>query len=67
MFRPIFSTCTECKTSFTTQVTESGLLAYKAGEPVQRAFPELSTEARELFFISNICGTCWDEMFADAE
>jgi hypothetical protein len=34
------------------------------GEPIQRVFPELSTEDRERL-ISGTCPKCWDSMFPE--
>ena len=31
--------------------------------PVQRFWPELDADRRELFFVSGVCKKCWDKMF----
>lgn len=33
----------------------------------QNLFPHLSAEARDLFFITGVCGPCYDEIWKDEE
>jgi len=58
--------CTKCRTLIEFTVSEEGYLKYIKGAHVQNAFPDLSSELREMF-ISGICPTCWDEMFNDID
>lgn len=39
-----------------------GFMAWKNGELIQDAMPELDADERELL-ISGTCPKCWDEMF----
>ena len=60
--------CKQCKEIFTIQITRNQMERYQANvEPVQHIFPELSAENRELFFLSNICGDCWNTIFPPEE
>lgn len=56
----------ECEGTKTIEVSDEGYAAYQAGEFVQNAFPEMSANDREFFFISNTCGPCFDAIFDDA-
>lgn len=48
-------------------VTNVELVAYKNGAFVQQAFPSLTAEQRESLFMSGMCATCWDNLFADED
>ena len=47
-------------------VSVQGLEAWRGGELIQNALPELNTDQRELL-ISGTCPTCWDKMFPPEE
>jgi hypothetical protein len=50
-----------------TQVTSDQLARYFRNEElVQDIFPELSDDVREQLFISEICDSCFKEMFTEA-
>jgi len=51
--------CVECGTVHELVVKVADYDAWVAGEHVQKAFPYVSNDDRELFFISGICGVCW--------
>lgn len=55
--------CPHCGQEFSKEFEDSKVLKVWSGEMVQSVFPELSADDRELFFISHICGDCWDELF----
>lgn len=42
------------------------IAAWRAGSLIQRVFPELNADERELM-ISGTCGECWNIMFAEEE
>lgn len=56
--------CRMCRKVITLEVSESGYEMMLAGAHIQDAFPELSVDDRELL-ISGICGSCFDELFAE--
>jgi len=60
-------TCPSCGREFEKEFEDSKIERYKNGELVQRVFPELTPVERELFFISHICGDCWDNMFSEED
>ena len=43
-----------------------GYNAWKNGELIQNAMPELSADEREML-ISGICPDCWDNMFGEED
>jgi len=55
--------CPHCGQQFSREFDTTKVNRVMAGELVQDVFPELSADDRELFFISHICGDCWDEIF----
>lgn len=66
--------CPFCKNVVRTPVSEEVYDRYadwssrirSEREPVQKVFPELSAEIREML-ISGICPKCWDEMFGEED
>jgi len=61
-------TCIECGKTYELFVLKDSYdeyIANTSGRTVQEIFPNISCDDRELFFISNICGTCWNDMFTD--
>lgn len=58
--------CSSCGSIKKISVTTTQLRSYKYGELIQRAFPHLSADDREML-ISGTCGDCFDEMFKDME
>ena len=54
--------CWNCENSHEITTTEAAWKAWKSGELIQDAMPELSAGDRELL-ISGTCGECFDEMF----
>ena len=58
--------CIVCYKSFEFTLTEEQNNRLKAGEKIQRVFPRMKADERELF-ISNICGKCFDKMLPDPE
>lgn len=55
--------CIQYGTEFSKEFDDAKIERLKNGELVQSVFPELTSDERELYFITNICGNCWDEMF----
>lgn len=54
--------CIKCEITYSLEVDESRLKLLET-KHVQDVFPEMPAEDRELFFISGICGVCFNEMF----
>lgn len=59
-------TCSRCSTKIELSVDEKDIARYKSGELIQNCFPYLSADQREIL-ISGICGTCFDELFAEPD
>ncbi len=59
-------TCKHCLTMYEIVVSRQGLIDYKNGMLIQKAFPELSASERELI-LNATCGKCWDKMFLPPE
>lgn len=60
--------CKCCKQPHSLTVNRKDLINWlESGqeELIQNVFPEISSDDRELFFISNICGDCFDKMFEE--
>ena len=57
--------CVECGVAHTIIVPNEGFVAMHNGAFVSEAFPNLTAGERELFFLSGICDTCWDILFAE--
>lgn len=62
----ITSECICCGKVQSIQLNESVYVKWIRGEHIQDVAPELSVDDRE-FLISGVCGTCFDNMFADEE
>jgi hypothetical protein len=45
------------------EVDTEALIAWQHGALIQRCFPDMSVEDRELM-ISHTCGTCWNNLFS---
>jgi hypothetical protein len=54
--------CVHCDTMYHPTCTQREYKAWMGGALVQRAFPNMSADDRELL-ISGTCGVCWDDMF----
>ena len=52
--------CRACGHEFVISVDNDAYNKYLRGAMVQDCFPHLSADDRELFFISGLCGKCWD-------
>lgn len=59
--------CPHCGKEFSKKFEDEKVFRILHGEFVQDVFPELSADDRELFFISHICGDCWDELFNEED
>ena len=59
-------TCRSCNESISLMVNGQDVVDWQGGKYIQDAMPYLSADERELL-ISQTCGVCWDEMFADPE
>lgn len=58
-------TCMKCTTTYVFDVsTKQDEELDEGKKKIQDIFPELSPDERELF-LSGICGTCYDKMFAE--
>lgn len=58
--------CHLCKSKTTFLASKDGFEAWRKGELIQRALPELDRTQRELM-ISGTCPNCFDKMFAEDE
>lgn len=55
--------CRMCKEGVTLRFNKVDYLAWQKGELIQRAFPYLSANQREMLK-TQICGKCFDKLFA---
>lgn len=58
--------CLGCGTTTTFTMTEEQFNRFRAGEHVQRIFPDWSADDREML-ISGTCPPCFEEMFPEDE
>lgn len=58
--------CKFCRRDTVVLVDEAGYNAWRGGELIQHALPELSITQREQL-ISGTCQPCWDAIFAEPE
>lgn len=58
--------CYKCKKIFTVSVMKNDYEDWRQGLVIQKAFPYLPPELRELL-ISHICPVCWHEIFWEEE
>ena len=56
-------TCPQCGQQFSKEFNTTKVNRVMTGELVQNVFPELTSDERELYFISHICPVCWDNLF----
>jgi len=59
-------TCRVCSSNHLVPVNRCDFDAWQEGELIQKAFPYLSADERELLK-SRTCGVCWDAMFSEDE
>lgn len=59
-------TCSECGETASLTVKREGYEKWKAGEFIQRALPELSSDERELL-MTGTHSACWDAMWAEED
>lgn len=55
--------CRLCKDDYLIEVKKKDYHNYQNGELIQKAFPYLKPEYRELL-ISQTCDDCWNKMFS---
>lgn len=58
--------CPKCHKIHTVVVDKEQYNRWIAGENIQRAFPNLSADQREIL-ISGICPKCWEQIFPPDE
>jgi hypothetical protein len=58
--------CTCCGEKYLFGTSLSGFTAWREGELIQKALPELPAPLREML-ISGTCPECWDAMFKDCD
>jgi hypothetical protein len=58
--------CRSCEEVTDLSVNVEGFIAWRGGELIQNALPELDADQRELL-ISGICPKCWEQMFPSDE
>ena len=58
--------CKICKQWKSIMVDPIGYQQWKGGMLIQKALPDVDVNDRELM-ISGICGTCYDDLFADPD
>jgi len=54
--------CPKCREPWKLCLTQTNLVRFMNGEPIQKCFPGLSADDRELL-VSGTCKECWDEGF----
>lgn len=59
--------CGLCGHEETIAVDTIALRRFRNGAFVQDAFPYLSEDMRELFFLSGLCPTCWNYLFPEQD
>lgn len=64
--KAVIKTCMICNLEKTIHCTQEELNLWQGGMLIQNAMPNVSVDERELL-ISGVCGTCFDEMFDEAE
>ena len=55
--------CRMCREVYCVEVDAAGYQQWRAGELIQNALPELSTEEREL--LKGTCEDCWNKLFPE--
>lgn len=58
--------CAECHEATILHLPFNDVARWRGGELIQRVFPQLSEDVRELM-ISGICGKCFDQLFDGEE
>ena len=58
--------CPGCNTSLTLEISGQSAFLLNQNALIQDVLPDETLDVRERF-ISGICGTCWDAMFAVSE
>ena len=58
--------CPHCHKLQTIEVNEIQYSDWMAGKNIQKAFPDLTADQREIL-MSGICPECWDEIFQDED
>ena len=56
--------CPHCHKLQTLEVDDSQYYDWMAGKNIQRAFPNLSADQREIL-MSGICPECWEDIFGE--
>lgn len=59
----IYKSCKLCGKTHSCTVYKDELKMFRKGILIQYAFPNLTAAQRELFFISGICGKCFNKLF----
>ena len=59
--------CRECGKRFNSLAFDKSKLDELKTKHVQDVFPSWPPADRELFFISGICGSCWDKIMCNHE
>ena len=59
---PVETKCPVCESETTFYLDRVKVKRWKAGELVQRVFPELTGQEREML-TTGYCGPCWEEVF----
>lgn len=63
----IVAQCPECGERFVSPAFDKSKLEELTSRHVQDVFPDWSPADRELYFMSGICGACWDKMMTPSE
>ena len=59
--------CASCGERFVSPAFDKSKLKELTSRHVQDVFPDWSPADRELFFVSGICGSCYDRIMAQPE
>jgi cytochrome c553 len=60
----VYTVCPLCHEPDTLEIPEEGFLAWRNGQYIQDALPELSADKREQL-ITGTCPSCWTDMFGE--
>lgn len=64
----LFAYCSNEECDNTDSATLDGEILYQLKDNhVDKVFPDWSPERREMFFLSGLCGECWDKMFPEED
>ncbi len=63
----VVADCPECGKRFSSPAFDQSKLKELETRHVQDVFPDWSPADRELYFMSGLCGSCWDRIMTPPE